>query len=903
MAPGNEVKIVVRAVDKASKPLQGIMGKFSALRLPAIAAAGAVAGIGFSAIKMAADFDKAFGEVTTLFDAPKAQIAELRSDIKDLARAEGVDAVKATKAMYQAISAGVKPAQVIGFLKDNIKLAVGGVTELSTAVDLTTTVMNAWGLEQKELTNVSDAMFTAVRLGKTTIDELGAAMFNVAPVAGAMGVSVDEVAAALAVLTAKGVPTAVATTQLRQAILALAAPTKRQKKEMDELGLSFDAAKIEALGIDEVFRQLIEATGGNDEQLRRLVGSTEALQAVLALGSEGGAEFAAALDEMKNKSGSTDVAFTKMNETFSRQFDILKGQLKGILLDIGEQVLPSLIDALQRLNPWLQEKIPAAIETMKQKWIEIKPEVIAFADIVFDVMQSIQERIELAVAIFEDIWKVFHGALTLDFKEAWSGLKGIVFDALEGMRLNIEDQLKGFALMFGVSFDGIGRTINDSMVRAINGVLETVEFGLNAILKKIGDKLGSISSVMSFFRIPGSGALGGLADTLSGGISIGRLDPRSGAIGADPIFGPFRTHPATPDNLLGFDPVTGTGGGGTGGGGGGGGGGFDLSTGIGSGIVTSIADQTAAQEKWNQAIVDAINENGISLDYFGNLEGALDSANLRLADLTADQATIQTDAFRASIADLAAGFGVSQSAINDLLAQMLNGSLDVKDILGIIQSDFEGVADFLENHLAEEMARAFGSLDAPFSDVVDFLKDFLAGLVPLPDLLEALRTNFASLGDAVADAIETIQVSVLSASQRVRAAQQAVGGPHPGGINPNSLKFQPGGFSEDRIRAGVYARLIAQGVPAHHARALADNVTVSDAGRVGNLPASISRGRVQGTFQDTRWLQLLQATSGTSDFNGGPNALSRYPNQNIYIQNLNLSGSLRQTLAQIGASI
>ncbi|KKL71365.1 hypothetical protein LCGC14_2095650 [marine sediment metagenome] len=189
-----------------------------------------IVALGAGSLKMASDFETAFTEVTTLFDLSESQVKSLRSEVLELARSMGVDPVEAARAMYQAISAGVPAANVIGFLRENVKLAVGGVSDLETVVDLTTTVMNAWGKTTEDITDIQDSLFLAVRQGKTTIAELGQAYFQVAPVAAAFGFTVDETNATLATLALNGVPTSEALTQIRAAMLALGAPTIRQKK-------------------------------------------------------------------------------------------------------------------------------------------------------------------------------------------------------------------------------------------------------------------------------------------------------------------------------------------------------------------------------------------------------------------------------------------------------------------------------------------------------------------------------------------------------------------------------------------------------------------------------------------------------------------------------------------------
>ena len=108
------------------------------------------------------------------------------------------------------------------------KAAIGGVSTVETAVDGLSTAMNTYGQENLSAKDAADAMFTAVKLGKTNFEQLSTSMSTVLPVAKAMGVDFDQVMAAVATLTKQGVPTAQAMTQIRSAMQALGSPTTRQ---------------------------------------------------------------------------------------------------------------------------------------------------------------------------------------------------------------------------------------------------------------------------------------------------------------------------------------------------------------------------------------------------------------------------------------------------------------------------------------------------------------------------------------------------------------------------------------------------------------------------------------------------------------------------------------------------
>ena len=270
------------------------------------------------------------------------------------------------------------------FLEVATKAAVGGVTDLETAVDGITTVMNSFGDAAGDATAVSDQMFTAVRLGKTTFEELSSSVFNVAPLAAAAGVGFDEITAGLARLTAQGVPTAVATTQLRAAIQSLAAPSEGGKKVLDELGLSFDATTLAEEGLEGAFNKLYDATGGNIEQLKAVIGSVEGVQAVLGLTGPNAEAFASALDEVRDSSGATDKAFETMSNTLSFRWEKTMNKVNNLLTKFGVALLPLVEGALDSLIPLIEkgatelsEKMGPAIEDVTAWFKEHFPPAMA----------------------------------------------------------------------------------------------------------------------------------------------------------------------------------------------------------------------------------------------------------------------------------------------------------------------------------------------------------------------------------------------------------------------------------------------------------------------------------------------------------------------------------------------
>lgn len=351
----DEASGVLGAVSKKAGGLANVMGK--AVRVGAIAGGVAVAGLGIAAVKMGLDFEKSMAEVKTLLPTLSEEgFGELKRGVLDLSKELGIATSDAVPALYQAISAGVPPDNVMDFMRTASKAAIGGVTDLETAVDGISSVVNAYGDAALSAGATSDVMFTAVRLGKTNFEELSASLFNVIPTAASLGIGFEEIAAAMAVMTAQGVPTSVATTQLRQAFVEASkggSLLDKAIREMAGAGLA-DLVKegATATGIFEDLRSSMP-----EQDFRDLFGSVEAMNAVLQLTGPNAQAMADALGETMSSAGASEAAFETMAKTASFKLNKAINLLKVTLTELGLKALPIITKVLD----FLIEKVPLAV--------------------------------------------------------------------------------------------------------------------------------------------------------------------------------------------------------------------------------------------------------------------------------------------------------------------------------------------------------------------------------------------------------------------------------------------------------------------------------------------------------------------------------------------------------------
>lgn len=439
----NEVKVKVTAdTGDAERDVGGVGGKLQGMLKPAaLGAATAIAGIGIASVKMGLDFEKGMAEVFTLLPKlSKEGFQDLKTDVLDLSKEMGIATDDVVPALYAAISAGVEPAEALGFIETNARLAIGGVTDLATAVDLTTTVINAFGLETKDAADVSDILFTGVRLGKTTIDELGAAMFNVAPAAAAANVGVDQVTAALAALTASGVPTSVATTSLRQAFVELGKEGTNVNKAFTEIaGVGFRDFMEAGGNLSEVMAILQQAADNTGLAVSDLFGSVEAGGAIQILAAEDAAKLGDALEAMGDRAGSTDDAFQKMEETASRKLQKAMNELKVTMTEIGVEVLPPLVEGMQGL-----------LDVMRPLLEVLGPTTKAMIELSGALKESVGNAIP-AIAL----WRTIKGVVGAGGEAADEGVESFT-DLGESAIDAGDDALRGMGVLEGAVDDAKG---------------------------------------------------------------------------------------------------------------------------------------------------------------------------------------------------------------------------------------------------------------------------------------------------------------------------------------------------------------------------------------------------------------------------------------------------------------
>lgn len=303
-----------------------------------------------AAVKLAVQFRISMARAWTI--ASRSNVADLTADILALSAQLGIAEKELAEGLYQTLSKGVPEPNGITFLSIAAKIAIADGTKVTTVVDGLTTVLNAFQLQADEAQRIADILFKTVAKGGTTFAELASSISQVAPIAAASGISIEEIAAAVVTLTKQGEPTASTMTKLRAAIIGL----------NKALGDGF----AETMSFQEAVGEVSKQAKGSQTQLLKMLGSIEAVQAVLFLTGKNAEGASKALEDMADVAGEAEGAFGKVQNF--REWQLLGQALKVIVVSLGTSINESLKPAIRKITEilnffikpllWLNRNLP-----------------------------------------------------------------------------------------------------------------------------------------------------------------------------------------------------------------------------------------------------------------------------------------------------------------------------------------------------------------------------------------------------------------------------------------------------------------------------------------------------------------------------------------------------------------
>lgn len=294
-------------------------------------------------VDAANEFETGMAKTYTIADSGVVSVDKMKKSIIDLSNATGTAAKAVAEDTYNAISAGQDTANAVNFTSNSTKLATAGFAETSQTLDVLTTILNAYGMESKDVTKVSDMLIQTQNKGKVTVAQLSSVMGKIIPTAKESKVPLEQLTAGYAIMTSKGIAAAETTTYMNSMLNELAkSGTIASTAIKESTGSSFQELMISGKSLGEVLDILQQQAGSSGKSLMDMFGSAEAGKAAASLLSGGVKGFNDQVEGMRNSAGATDIAFNKMSQTAEFAEKRFKTSADNLKIAIGEQLSPAL---------------------------------------------------------------------------------------------------------------------------------------------------------------------------------------------------------------------------------------------------------------------------------------------------------------------------------------------------------------------------------------------------------------------------------------------------------------------------------------------------------------------------------------------------------------------------------
>lgn len=350
-------KVTLKAVDLVTSPVRRVFGL---LKSPLVAAGVTIsAGAGIAdTIHTYADFEAAMSEVKAISGATSEEFAQLTEKANQMGAVTKFTASESAEAFKYMAQAGWDAKEMMDGIEGLMALAAASGEDLGTTSDIVTDALTAFGMAAKDSGRFADVMAKAASATNTDVAKMGDTFKYVAPVAGALGYSIEDTAVAIGLMANSGIKASQAGTSLRSLLTNLTHPVGQAADAIDELKISITNADGSVKPLSQTLQELREKFRALSEseraQYAAMLAGQEGMSGLLAIVNASDQDFADLTEQINNSSGAAQEMADIMMDNLSGKFELFTGALDSMKMSLGEKFKPYLIEALD----WLTNKVP-----------------------------------------------------------------------------------------------------------------------------------------------------------------------------------------------------------------------------------------------------------------------------------------------------------------------------------------------------------------------------------------------------------------------------------------------------------------------------------------------------------------------------------------------------------------
>ena len=350
-------KVTLKAVDLVTSPVRRVFGL---LKSPLVAAGVTIsAGAGIAdTIQTYADFEVAMSEVKAISGATSEEFAQLTEKANQMGAVTKFTASESAEAFKYMAQAGWDAKEMMDGIEGLMALAAASGEDLGTTSDIVTDALTAFGLAAKDSGRFADVMAMAASATNTDVAKMGDTFKYVAPVAGALGYSIEDTAVAIGLMANNGIKASQAGTSLRSLLTNLTHPVGQAEDAVKALGISITNADGSVKPLSQTLQELRSKFSALSEaeraQYAAMLAGQEGMSGLLAIVNASDQDFADLTEQINNSSGAAQEMSDIMMDNLAGKFELFTGALDSMKMSLGEKFKPYLLDALE----WLTNKVP-----------------------------------------------------------------------------------------------------------------------------------------------------------------------------------------------------------------------------------------------------------------------------------------------------------------------------------------------------------------------------------------------------------------------------------------------------------------------------------------------------------------------------------------------------------------
>ncbi|AUJ26544.1 phage tail tape measure protein [Virgibacillus dokdonensis] len=327
--------------------------------------------VGGAAIKTGMDFEAGMSKVKAVSGASAEEMKNLETKAREMGKTSVFSAKETSDAFYYMSLAGWDATEMMDGISGVMDLAAASGEDLASVSDIVTDGLTAFGESAKESTRMADILAATSSKANTDVKGLGLAFQYAAPVAGALGYTMEDTSKAIGLMANAGIKGEKSGTALRTMMTNLSKPTKQMKKAMDKYNISLTDSNGKMKSFDDVMKDLRKNLGKLDKKQQAAAAATifgkEAMSGALAVVNASEGDYKKLTSAIEGSEGAASEMADTMQDNVAGSIKELKSMLQDLFIEMYKNLKPTIettIDLLKDLTNWFAELSPKTQENI-----------------------------------------------------------------------------------------------------------------------------------------------------------------------------------------------------------------------------------------------------------------------------------------------------------------------------------------------------------------------------------------------------------------------------------------------------------------------------------------------------------------------------------------------------------